>query len=75
MLFTMIIKDLKLLLHDRIELFVLLFMPLAFIGILGGMNMSAVLLTFLHYATICKKLGLSWTLKREQLTLNILTWH
>ncbi|KMK75056.1 polysaccharide biosynthesis protein [Alkalihalobacillus pseudalcaliphilus] len=36
-------------------------------GVILGMNMSAVLLTFLHYATICKKLGLSWTLKREQL--------
>ncbi|WP_413375292.1 polysaccharide biosynthesis protein [Alkalihalobacillus sp. 1P02AB] len=37
-------------------------------GIILGMNMSAVLLTFLHYATICKKLGVTWTLKKDRLS-------
>lgn len=33
-------------------------------GVIIGMNAGAILLTLLHYVTICKKIGLTWTLKR-----------
>ncbi|MDT8860912.1 polysaccharide biosynthesis protein [Alkalihalobacillus sp. MEB130] len=33
-------------------------------GIILGMNMGAVLLTFLHYVTICKKIGVNLLLKK-----------
>lgn len=34
-------------------------------GIIIGMNAGAALLTALHYTTVCKKIGISITLKRH----------
>lgn len=34
-------------------------------GIIIGMNMEAVLLTMMHYVTVCKKLSISLTLKKQ----------